>query len=157
VLFHLLENLLFIFTFLSYLEILMKMSESARLALFHVNCLFYGCSRNFYCFPVPQLDLEQKDPRGRTPLHLAVTLSHHECVKILLANKCNANAEHEGWSVVQEAVCSGNAQILSSVLELRDLQRHIQRVSNVPQLLERLLDAPDFYIEMKWEFTSWGK
>uniref|UniRef100_A0AAG5DHT3 Ankyrin repeat domain-containing protein n=1 Tax=Anopheles atroparvus TaxID=41427 RepID=A0AAG5DHT3_ANOAO len=100
-------------------------------------------------------DLEKLDPRGRTPLMLAVKLSHLECVKALLAAKCNANVECDGWSVVQEAVCSGDPNILTAILEVRDLQRHIKRVSHVPQLLQHLQDTPDFYVEMKWEFTSW--
>ncbi|CAD7088128.1 unnamed protein product [Hermetia illucens] len=100
-------------------------------------------------------DKEKLDPRGRTPLLLAVKLGHRESVKCLLAAKCNANFECDGWSIVQEAVCSGDEQILTAILEVRDLQRHIQRVTHVPKLLQLLLDAPDFYVEMKWEFTSW--
>lgn len=100
-------------------------------------------------------DLEQLDPRGRTALMLAVKLCHLECVKALLAGRSNANFECDGWSVVQEAVCSGDTNILTAVLEVRDLQRHIKRVSHVPQLLQHLQDTPDFYVEMKWEFTSW--
>ncbi|XP_053680869.1 ankyrin repeat domain-containing protein 13D isoform X2 [Anopheles nili] len=100
-------------------------------------------------------DLEKLDPRGRTPLMLAVKLCHLECVKALLTAKCNANVECDGWSVVQEAVCSGDPNILTAILEVRDLQRHIKRVSHVPQLLQHLQDTPDFYVEMKWEFTSW--
>lgn len=100
-------------------------------------------------------DKEKIDPRGRTPLMLAVKLSSLPCVKCLLAAKCNANFEHEGWSVVQEAVCNGDEDILTAIIEVRDLQRHVQRVTHVPKLLQHLLDAPDFYIEMKWEFTTW--
>ncbi|KAL9920979.1 ankyrin repeat domain-containing protein 13D isoform 1-T1 [Glossina fuscipes fuscipes] len=102
-----------------------------------------------------RVDKEKIDPRGRTPLMLAVKLAHLQCVKCLLVAKCSATYEHEGWSIVQEAVCSGDENILTAILEVRDLQRHVQRVTHVPKLLRHLLDAPDFYIEMKWEFTSW--
>lgn len=47
--------------------------------------------------------------------------------------------------------------MLSMVLEQRDIQRHSSRVGDIPKLLQMLKDVPDFYIEMKWEFTSWSK
>lgn len=41
------------------------------------------------------------DPRGRTPLHLAVTLGHLESARVLLRHGANANAENSrywtGW------------------------------------------------------------
>lgn len=86
---------------------------------------------------------------------LAAKLCHLQSLKALIAHKANANAECDGWSVVQEAVSTGDRDILTAVLEVRDLQRHIQRTSHVPALLQRLKDTPDFYVEMKWEFTSW--
>lgn len=37
-----------------------------------------------------QYDIELKDPRGRTPLHLAVTLGFKECADVLLHHKASA-------------------------------------------------------------------
>ena len=46
-----------------------------------------------------QHDKELVDPRGRTPLHLAVTLGYLDCVKCLLRGGCDANAiNKEGWN-----------------------------------------------------------
>ena len=33
--------------------------------------------------------------------------------------------------------------------------RYGARMGGIPELLVKLKDAPDFYVEMTWEFTSW--
>ncbi|KAI0238318.1 Ankyrin repeat domain-containing protein 13B [Lamellibrachia satsuma] len=101
-------------------------------------------------------EIESQDPRGRTPLHLAVTLGHLECTRVLLRHGANANAENSKyWTVVQEAISTGDPEIVQLCLQSRDYQRHSQRTGDVPSLLQKLREAPDFYVEMKWEFTSW--
>lgn len=60
------------------------------------------------------------DPRGRTPLMLAVTLGYLECSQILLANNADANSSNsEGWTVVQEAVSTGTLPV--KITELLNL------------------------------------
>ncbi|XP_028032709.1 ankyrin repeat domain-containing protein 13D isoform X1 [Bombyx mandarina] len=100
-------------------------------------------------------ELELKDPRGRTPLLLAVTLGHTESAQALIDAGADVNCEKDGWTAVQEATSSGNAALLSLVLSRRDYQRHVLRSCGIPELLRKLSLAPDFYVEMKWEFTSW--
>nr|XP_033776337.1 ankyrin repeat domain-containing protein 13D [Geotrypetes seraphini] len=101
-------------------------------------------------------DLELLDPRGRTPLHLAVSLGNLESARVLL--RFNAKVSHEnssGWTVLQEAVSTGDPEMVQLVLQYRDYQRATERLAGIPELLSKLRRAPDFYVEMKWEFTSW--
>ncbi|CAH2096526.1 unnamed protein product [Euphydryas editha] len=100
-------------------------------------------------------DIEKRDPRGRTPLLLAVTLGYLEAVQALIDADADVNCEKDGWTAVQEATATGNPELLSLVLSRRDYQRHVVRSSGIPDLLNKLSLAPDFYVEMKWEFTSW--
>lgn len=87
---------------------------------------------------------------------LAVTLGHLESTRVLLKHGTNVNVINKGgWTVVQEAVATGDPELLQLVLERRDRQRYTSRVGGIPDLLQKLKSAPDFYVEMKWEFTSW--
>ncbi|XP_041670274.1 ankyrin repeat domain-containing protein 13B isoform X2 [Cheilinus undulatus] len=103
-----------------------------------------------------QIDLESLDPRGRTPLHLAVTLGHLDCARVLLQHGADSSKDNRnGWTVLQEAVSTRDPELVRLVLRYRDYQRTAKRLAGIPVLLERLRKAQDFYVEMKWEFTSW--
>jgi len=100
-------------------------------------------------------NLEERDPHGRTPLMLAVCLARLNAAKILIQNGANVNTETDGWTAVQEATATGNSQLVQLVLEERDKIRYGTRMGGIPELLVKLKDVPDFYVEMTWEFTSW--
>ena len=103
---------------------------------------------------LPASEKESLDPRQRTPLMLSVTLGHLESTKVLLEAETNVNVvNNQGWTVVQEAVSTGDPELLQAVLQRRDKQRYSSRVGGIPQLLQRLKNAPDFYVEMKYVFS----
>ncbi|XP_037755291.1 ankyrin repeat domain-containing protein 13D isoform X2 [Chelonia mydas] len=103
-----------------------------------------------------QHDIELIDPRGRTPLELAVSLGNLESARVLLRHNANVGRENaNGWTVLQEAVSTGDPEMVQLVLQYRDYQRATNRLAGIPELLNKLRRAPDFYVEMKWEFTSW--
>lgn len=61
-----------------------------------MNCL---CLHSF------QSNIEEVDPRGRTPLHLAVSLGHLESVRVLLRHGADVSKENEKhWTGENEAV-----------------------------------------------------
>ncbi|TGZ69485.1 hypothetical protein CRM22_003715 [Opisthorchis felineus] len=101
-------------------------------------------------------DIEMLDPHGRTPLMLAVVLDHLEAARVLLRHGANASFVSKFyWSVAQEAIATGDPQLVKLVLVHRDAQVVRHQALIVSDLLGKLREAPDFYIEMKWEFTSW--
>ncbi|NXJ58588.1 AN13B protein, partial [Spizaetus tyrannus] len=86
-----------------------------------------------------QADIEQLDPRGRTPLHLATTLGHLECARVLLKHGADVGKENRsGWTVLQEAVSTRDLELVQLVLRYRDYQRAIKRLAGIPILLEKL-------------------
>lgn len=76
---------------------------------------------------------------------LAVTLGHIECSRVLLHHSTNVNTENkDGWNVVQEAVSTGDPELLQLVLERRDFQRYSSRVGGIPELLQKLKEVKYF-------------
>ncbi|KAM3838102.1 ankyrin repeat domain-containing protein 13A-like [Diretmus argenteus] len=105
---------------------------------------------------LPQNDVEAVDPRGRTPLHLAVSLGHLESVRVLLRHGAEVTKENsKNWTVLQEAVSTGDPEMVQLVLQRRDYLKASTALGGVPELLSKIRESPDFYMEMKWEFTSW--
>uniref|UniRef100_H3DEM4 Ankyrin repeat domain 13A n=1 Tax=Tetraodon nigroviridis TaxID=99883 RepID=H3DEM4_TETNG len=105
---------------------------------------------------IPQNDTEAVDPRGRTPLHLAVSLGHLESVRVLLRHNASVTKENaSNWTVLQEAVSTGDPEMVQLVLQRRDYLKASAALGGVPELLAKIRESPDFYMEMKWEFTSW--
>uniref|UniRef100_A0A9L0RL11 Ankyrin repeat domain 13A n=1 Tax=Equus caballus TaxID=9796 RepID=A0A9L0RL11_HORSE len=101
-------------------------------------------------------NVEALDPRGRTLLHLAVSLGHLESARVLLRHKADVTKENrEGWTVLHEAVSTGDPEMVYTVLQHRDYHNTSMALEGVPELLQKILEAPDFYVQMKWEFTSW--
>ncbi|XP_068559443.1 ankyrin repeat domain-containing protein 13A [Cebidichthys violaceus] len=105
---------------------------------------------------LPQNEIEAVDPRGRTPLHLAVSLGHLESVRVLLRHGAEVTKENcMNWTVLQEAVSTGDPEMVQLVLQRRDYLKASTALGGVPELLSKIRESPDFYMEMKWEFTSW--
>lgn len=52
---------------------------------------------------------------------------------------------------MQEAVSTGDSKLIKLILTYRDFQRNNARISGIPEMLNKLKQAPDFYVEMKWQ------
>uniref|UniRef100_A0A8C2AKY7 Ankyrin repeat domain 13A n=1 Tax=Cyprinus carpio TaxID=7962 RepID=A0A8C2AKY7_CYPCA len=87
---------------------------------------------------------------------MAVSLGHLESVRVLLRHGADVSKENgKNWTVLQEAVSTGDPEMVLLVLQRRDYLKASTALGGVPELLCKIRESPDFYMEMKWEFTSW--
>lgn len=93
--------------------------------------LWEGVGREFWVARPPlsstaphQADIEQLDPRGRTPLHLATTLGHLECARVLLKHGADVGKENRsGWTGERGLPCGQPAPQGEHVLRCAMLHR----------------------------------
>ncbi|NWR80509.1 AN13A protein, partial [Centropus unirufus] len=84
-------------------------------------------------------DVDERDPRGRTLLHLAVSLGYIESAKVLLQHKADVTKENaQGWTVLHEAVSTGDPEMLQMILQHRDYQQTAMTLGGVPELLQKI-------------------
>ncbi|NXU79071.1 AN13A protein, partial [Oreotrochilus melanogaster] len=87
-------------------------------------------------------DVDQRDPRGRTLLHLAVSLGYLESAKVLLQHKADVTKENaQGWTVLHEAVSTGDPEMVQMILQHRDYQQASMTLGGVPELLQKINEA----------------
>ncbi|KAI3372090.1 hypothetical protein L3Q82_006945 [Scortum barcoo] len=87
-------------------------------------------------------DIEAVDPRGRTPLHLAVSLGHLESVRVLLRHGAAVTKENRmNWTVLQEAVSTGDPEMVQLVLQRRDYLKASTALGGVPELLSKIREV----------------
>ncbi|XP_077691572.1 ankyrin repeat domain-containing protein 13A isoform X3 [Eretmochelys imbricata] len=84
-------------------------------------------------------DVDQRDPRGRTLLHLAVSLGYIESAKVLLRHKADVTKENaQGWTVLHEAVSTGDPEMAYLILQHRDYHQTSATLGGVPELLQKI-------------------
>ncbi|XP_016297234.1 ankyrin repeat domain-containing protein 13A-like [Sinocyclocheilus anshuiensis] len=87
-------------------------------------------------------NIEEVDPRGRTPLHLAVSLGHLESVRVLLRHGADVSKENDkNWTVLQEAVSTGDPEMVQLVLQRRDYRKASTALGGVPELLCKIREV----------------
>lgn len=65
-------------------------------------------------------EFERIDPRGRTPLHLAISLGEFEIARMLLVSGANPTSKNAGgWSALHEAVSVRIFHFLYRIVQIR--------------------------------------
>ncbi|KAG9509680.1 Ankyrin repeat domain-containing protein 13B [Fragariocoptes setiger] len=100
-------------------------------------------------------ELEKLDPRGRTPLLLALSLGRPDMARLLIERGVSlTSTDKHGFNALHHSIITHDSDLVRKILEKREQQRTTKRLEHIPNILARLRDTPDFYCEMKWNFTS---
>lgn len=97
--------------------------------------------------------------RGLAPIHLAIQLGHAECVDVLIKRGADMLCGTDsGFLPLQEATSLGDRDMMKALLIRRQDQVRDYVYKRQPEL-HRVVreDIDDLYLEMNWDFKSWGK
>lgn len=79
-------------------------------------------------------------------------------MQLLLAHGAPVKVKNnKGWSPLAEAVSYGDRQTISSLVRKLKSQAREQMEERRPNLVNALNQIKDFYMELKWDFQSWGE
>ena len=61
------------------------------------------------------------------------------------------------FTVLDEAIRSQDVNLIETLMQKKSFQALYSFGNMVPRLMQQLSNAADFYVEMKVDFSSWGK
>ena len=76
------------------------------------------------------------------------------CRLLLFHGASTRPRDAEGWSVIEEAVSASNTRLLAIIFDYALEFKRRRWLQRREQLVAELLQLPDFYLELKWEFVS---
>ncbi|KAL3115805.1 hypothetical protein niasHT_007810 [Heterodera trifolii] len=100
--------------------------------------------------------IDREDTHGNTAMHIGCMLGHRECIKLLLEHGASVQSGNNlGWCSFHEAISYGDRKTIRMMLIALKKQSSGQLKSRLPLLGEHFSKLADFYMETKWEFSSW--
>lgn len=104
--------------------------------------------------------INYRDHNGNSPLFLAVKLcsasrEYLSIVRMLIEHGADIHQKDlNGWTMIDEAVSQKNRELVSVLFEYLYIEKLISWEKNRKTAQEFLTALPNFYVEIKWEFTS---
>ncbi|KAJ3445074.1 hypothetical protein M0812_10938 [Anaeramoeba flamelloides] len=101
-------------------------------------------------------DINARDVNNESSLIIAIQNDSYRMVKLLLGNGADPLVYNkDGWSAIQQATFFGNRKIIKSVYFHLRIKLHTLYENQLPLILEKIKQLPDFMMKMNWEMNTW--
>ncbi|KAJ3444076.1 ankyrin repeat domain-containing protein 13c [Anaeramoeba flamelloides] len=101
-------------------------------------------------------DINARDVNNESSLIIAIQNDSYRMVKLLLGNGADPLVYNkDGWSAIQQATFFGNRKIIKSVYFHLQIKLHTLYENQLPLILEKIKQLPDFMMKMNWEMNTW--
>lgn len=125
------------------------------------KCQIASISQFLHLCPLNLNDIiNHQDHQGNTPLFLAVKLcstsrEYLSLVRILIEHGADIHQKDvNGWTMIDEAVSQKNRELVSVLFEYLYIEKLFSWEKNRKTAQTFLTALPNFYVEIKWEFSS---